>query len=222
MKVTTSRIFTTHAVLNTALRYLVSLLLFLLVLETLYLLVLNDQDDHQARRTWDHLNIHTPASLPPLVYFDEAVERTLLSPDRKPKVITASTTNDFVSRGVVSRAWELTGVIKSDGKSYGIFSEKSGVRREKVEQGQRLDGWTLEEVSPEEVVFSRNDQKDTVQMLVSAPKKKPRSARKKAKTVKKAKASRVPSTSAKKRSARMTEEAEREIDEFIESMFITN
>ena len=100
------------------------------------------------------------APLPPRSAFDEAVERSLFSWDRKPVVVERSDIDDEPLRS----RWKLVGVVDEGGASRGIFYSLAGDHYLTLEGGMYLERWQITDILPEAVILERNGAEQTLQL----------------------------------------------------------
>ena len=156
--------------LGTALRLSVTLLSLLLFIELVLFLMEGGPDDRQPGASPPSFELLTPTKLAPLRAYEELVRRTLFSADRKPKESVQQSTAAIT--GKFSENWLLAGVVKSGADSYAMFSEKQGQRHLKLQAEMLLDGWKVDSISTDQVVLSKNGERDTLHLLVSEPVRK--------------------------------------------------
>jgi len=85
--------------------------------------------------------------------FDESVERSLFSWNRRPGVAAQP-----VSEEDLSSKWHLTGIVNTGSATYAIFSEEAGNQRLRLEKGMYLEKWKLESILEEQVTLSEGDE----------------------------------------------------------------
>lgn len=158
--------------LGTALRLSVTLLSLLLFIELVLLLTTGEPDDRQAGASPPSFELLNPTKLAPQNAYEELVRRTLFSADRKPKESVQQSTEGVT--GKFSEHWVLAGVVTSGADSYAMFSEKQGERHLKLQAEMLLDGWKVENISADQVALSKNGERDTLNLLVSEPVRKPK------------------------------------------------
>ena len=158
--------------LGTALRLSVTLLSLLLFIELVLLLTTGEPDDRQAGASPPSFELLNPTKLAPQNAYEELVRRTLFSADRKPKESVQQSTEAIT--GKFSEHWILAGVVTSGVDSYAMFSEKQGERHLKLQAEMLLDGWKVENISADQVALSKNGERDTLNLLVSEPVRKPK------------------------------------------------
>jgi len=195
--------------LTKALRFSVISLSLLVLLELVFFsLVAGNSAGELAGSAANFEWLH-PEKLAPQRHYDELVQRALFSPDRKPKESAQQTTK--TANGKASDHWLLAGVIKSAEQSYVMFSEKNGQSRLKLELGMLLDGWKVETIRSDQVVLLKNGASDTLHLLVSEPKKKPkRVVRKKARSSTRQRTNSAPNTRAIQRQLKSAAKIEAE------------
>ncbi|WP_461519374.1 hypothetical protein [Porticoccus sp.] len=100
-------------------------------------------------------NVAPPAIVPMAAReaFEESVERSLFSWNRRPKV-----SEQPVSEEGLPSKWVLTGVVNTGRATYAIFSDSSGEQRLRLEEGMYLEKWKLESITPEQVTLSDGDE----------------------------------------------------------------
>lgn len=121
-------------------------------------------------------NIEAPeiAKIAAAETFREAVSRSLFNWNRQPKAANQQLVNQ---EGLSSR-WRLTGVVNTGNATYAIFSEISGDRRLRLEQGMYLEKWKIGSITDERVLLNNSDEEDEVFYLKetsnteTAPKRK--------------------------------------------------
>jgi hypothetical protein len=96
-----------------------------------------------------------PASLqiPPVVAYREVVERPLFTGSRRPPEEPEETVESVRAVQLGSK-WKLTGIVVAGDDS---FAHVTGIRDQKTVRlkiGEALDGWKLEEIAPDQIVFS--------------------------------------------------------------------
>lgn len=156
--------------LGTALRLSVTLLSLLLFMELVLFSMAGEPDERQLGASPPSFALLNPTKLAPLSAYEELVRRTLFSPDRKPKESVQQSTAAIT--GKFSEHWILEGVVTSGVDSYAMFSEKQGERHLKLQAEMLLDGWKVENISTDQVVLSKNGERDTLHLLVSEPVRK--------------------------------------------------
>lgn len=156
--------------LGTALRYTAIVLVIVVLIELALLFTVGGLQGGEHKTLVANFDLPQPRAMAPQSTYNETVERSLFSLERKPK--EAVQTSGAVAKGNVSEAWLLAGVVKSGDQSYALFSEKQGQRHLKLEVGMLLDQWKIESISANQVGLSRNGETETLDLLLSVATKK--------------------------------------------------
>lgn len=123
-------------------------------------------------------NVQPPAIVPMASResFDESVERSLFSWNRRPK----ATEQQSVSEEGLPSKWLLTGVVNTGTATYAIFSDVDGKQRLRLEAGMYLEKWKLESITAEQVTLSDGDETEVFYLRETGQEQKtlPRSSRK--------------------------------------------
>lgn len=95
----------------------------------------------------------TPArfALPPLARYAEVTARPLFSETRRPPLESAS------SGDAQSAAFVLIGIVISPDARYALIAHGRPLHTERTSVGQELDGWTVQQILPDRVLFQRGD-----------------------------------------------------------------
>ena len=102
-------------------------------------------------------------SLPPLGDYAEVVERPLFSPTRRRPPAAAGTAD------LRSSPFTLVGVVLSAKGKHALIEHAQPRRLDRVVEGQDLDGWTVEEIRLDRVMFRRGDTRIEVKPKDKAP-----------------------------------------------------
>jgi len=93
---------------------------------------------------------------PALDSFQSTINRSLFNWNRRPK----SSEPQPVSEESLTSRWQLSGVVNTGNAIYALFSEVSGSRRIRLEQGMYLEKWRVESITPEQVKLINNDDEE--------------------------------------------------------------
>lgn len=127
--------------------FLSALLLFeVIVLAIVPRLSLSEADD--VLRDGDR-SLKAIDTMPPIDDFQEAIDRSLFSWNRKP----ISAERQSVDEGGLSSRWVLSGVVNTGEAIYAIFASNSSDQRLRLEEGMYLEKWKITEISPETVAL---------------------------------------------------------------------
>lgn len=142
------------AVANTPLlkllKIVIGALIFLLLLEILWLVIMplfSDSDDGQNAVNLN-ADLKPIESLPPENTFREAVDRSLFAWNRRP--VTPEGEQPVDEEGLSSR-WLLSGVVDTGNEVYAMFAQSSGDLLLRLEEGMYLERWKIISISPEAV-----------------------------------------------------------------------
>ncbi len=105
-------------------------------------------------------------SMPPLRDYAEVLERPLFSPTRRRPPPAAGAAD------AQSSPFVLVGVVLSAGGKHALIEHAQPRRLDRVVEGQDLDGWTVEEIRLDRVVFRRGDARIEVKPKDKAPPQK--------------------------------------------------
>lgn len=118
-----------------------------------------EPDDRQLN---DGLQV---SPLPGPESFGEIIERSLFSWNRKP--LSGETGTEPSAEGGAASPWQLAGLVDTGRSTYAIFKEVEGRRRLRLEQGDELDGWTIESLDTRQVVLVKDGQRETYYLSVT-------------------------------------------------------
>ena len=104
----------------------------------------------------------TVTDLSAIEEFQEAVDRTLFSWNRKPNNPEGAAKLKIESE--LSARWELAGLVNTGKATYAIFSETNGDRRIRLEKGMKLENWTVDEVNTRQVALVNGEKRETYQL----------------------------------------------------------
>lgn len=106
-----------------------------------------------------------PHKLPPIDYFDETVERSLFSADRKPITPERQATT---ANGNPSERWTLSGIIDTGTEVHVIFAEQAGGQTVRLQQGMYLEQWQIGRISAGKVTLSYNGEEDILPLQAAS------------------------------------------------------
>jgi hypothetical protein len=101
--------------------------------------------------------------VPPLAAYGEVLERPLFADSRRPPQQAAVAT-ESVRAIQLSTKWKVTGIVVAGDNS---FVHVEGLRDRKtvrLQVGMPLDGWQLQEIEPDQIVFSLGGESVTLQL----------------------------------------------------------
>jgi len=101
--------------------------------------------------------------IPPVVAYSEIRERPLFSDSRRPPQ-QAVQAKDSVRAVQLSTNWKVTGIAVAGDNS---FVHLEGIRDRKtvrLQVGMPLDGWNLQEISPDQIVFGLGGESVTLRL----------------------------------------------------------
>lgn len=102
-------------------------------------------------------------AMPPLSDYAEVLDRPLFSPTRRRPPAAAGTADPR------SSPFTLVGVVLSASGKHALIEHAQPHRLDRVVEGQELDGWTVEEIRLDRVVFRRGDTRIEVKPKDKAP-----------------------------------------------------
>lgn len=107
----------------------------------------------------------TIVATPPLASFQETIDRSLFSWNRKPRADAPPA--ELVTAGEIGANWLLTGLVDTSHSTYAIFSELQGERQLRLTVGDELDGWAVDSLDTEQVVLLRDGKRETYTLSVT-------------------------------------------------------
>lgn len=121
--------------------------------------------------------------------FRVVVSRSLFNWNRRPKTIDQQP----VSEEGLSSRWQLSGVVNTGNAIYALFSEASGDRRLRLEQGMYLEKWKLKSITAEKVRLSNEEEEEVfylkeISLIQASPKNRLKKKVKKAESIEKKRA----------------------------------
>ena len=102
--------------------------------------------------------------IPPVAAYREVRERPLFSDTRRPPPQQEAADANAARATQLSSKWKVTGIVVAGDES---FAHLEGLRDRKtvrVRLGEPLDGWKLQEVQPDHLVFGLADTTATLQL----------------------------------------------------------
>ena len=94
------------------------------------------------------------ASLPPLENFSEIVDRPLFIPSRRP---IQADDGAVSGSGVTRNQFILVGVVIAAEERMAVMQRRAARDILRVVEGQQIDGWTVESITPEGVRLRHDD-----------------------------------------------------------------
>lgn len=166
---------------ETLLRVSVGLLLVVLLSQFVLTYMGEDVNDNKAGLNGDEFVtlLNTPEALSYLEDYQQAVSRSLFSPDRKPKSSPSLSAPDTVKP---SERWELSGIITSGAETYAILRERRGDQTIRVSQGMYVEQWRVENISADRIVLSADNEEDLLRLATATRKDAKRNVQRKAST----------------------------------------
>ena len=99
----------------------------------------------------------------PLAAYSEVLERPLFSDSRRPPQLAVQA-KDSARAVQLSTKWKVTGIVVAGDNS---FVHVEGIRDRKtvrLQVGMPLDGWQLQEIAPDQIVFGLAGESVTLQL----------------------------------------------------------
>lgn len=111
-------------------------------------------DENPAQKDVGSLlsDITALVKMPPLREYSMIADRPLFDPTRKP---APTTTNSSGEVSVVFRQMVLTGVIITPEKNMAILQNKKQKQTIRLEPGESVQSWLLDEIHPDRAVFRK-------------------------------------------------------------------
>tara|TARA_R110000787_G_scaffold15745_7_gene48658 strand:- start:199 stop:843 length:645 start_codon:yes stop_codon:yes gene_type:complete len=106
-----------------------------------------------------------PHKLPPIDHFDETVERSLFSANRKPIAPERQATT---ANGNPSERWTLSGIIDTGAEVHVIFAELAGGQTVRLQQGMYLEQWQVGLISADKVTLTYNGEEDILPLQAAS------------------------------------------------------
>lgn len=97
--------------------------------------------------------------------FEEISERPLFYSTRKPQEISTSMTATRSPKRTPQQDWTLTGIVLNGDESIALFSAISKRKNESLRSGMKLGDWTLEQINPESVRFTKEGREIEMQLI---------------------------------------------------------
>lgn len=137
---------------------IIILLLLVLAAEVLWFGIGSQLFRVKSKEVVIDYSIEPPAitQLSSLDAFRIVVSRSLFNWNRRPKTIE----HQPVSEEGLSSRWQLSGVVNTGNAIYALFSEVSGDRRLRLEQGMYLEKWKLKSITAEQVRLSNEEEEE--------------------------------------------------------------
>jgi hypothetical protein len=104
--------------------------------------------------------------------YQEAIDRSLFSWNRKPK---SGVKTELSSEGLAEK-WQLTGLVNTGISTYAIFREVDGSRQLKLEEGMYLDKWSVESVTRGQITLTKGEESEVLLLRESTTEKEEGSA----------------------------------------------
>lgn len=101
---------------------------------------------------------------PPLARFAPALDRPLFAPDRRPPPVGAEAEPEPRQALIAT----LQGVMLSGTERRALIRPGTGDQVVRLKEGDLLQGWRLEEIGPDHVLFRRDDDAVTLDLLYKA------------------------------------------------------
>ena len=97
-----------------------------------------------------------PATLqiPPVVTYREVVERPLFANSRRPPPDEAAAATESVRAVQLANKWKVTGIVVAGDDSFVHVESLRDHKTVRLQIGKPLDGWKLEEIEPDRIVFT--------------------------------------------------------------------
>ena len=104
-----------------------------------------------------------PLHIPPIVTYREIMERPLFSDTRRPQDKPAPAT-EAIALAQLDNKWKLTGVVVSGENSSAHVAGVRDNKTQRLQVGMSLDGWRLEKIMSDHVVFSQAGRTATLRL----------------------------------------------------------
>ena len=169
--------------------YLTPLTYLQLALMAILLLVLIDQaflpaTEPEPLPVNQTITASQPSSLPALSdnefeieQFEEISERPLFYSTRRPQEISTAMTATRSPKRTPQQDWTLTGIILNGDKNIALFSAIRKKKNESLRHGMKLGDWTLDQINPESVRFTKEGRKIEMQLIKPSPSRAQNSGR---------------------------------------------
>jgi len=94
--------------------------------------------------------------IPPVIAYREVTERPLFSDSRRPPPQAAAGNNATQATQLVGK-WKVTGIVVAGDSSFALVEGIRDRKTVRLQLGTPLDGWQLEEIHPDHLVFNSAD-----------------------------------------------------------------
>ena len=99
-------------------------------------------------------NVSQTLQIPPVATFREVIERPLFSDTRRqPPVVKAAGANAARATQLVGK-WKVSGIVVAGDSSFALVEGIRDRKTVRLQLGTPLDGWQLEEIHPDRLVFT--------------------------------------------------------------------
>jgi hypothetical protein len=95
--------------------------------------------------------------IPPVVAYREVTERPLFSDSRRPPPQTKAAGNSAAQATQLVGKWKVTGIVVAGDSSFALVEGIRDRKTVRLQLGMPLDGWQLEEIHPDHLVFNAAD-----------------------------------------------------------------
>lgn len=111
-------------------------------------------------------------ALLPLSSYEEIVARPLFRPDRRPPDPAEAISEAQQAAAQAQQAqvhieelFSLNGVVVTKGKTVALLQDIKNNKSVRVSEGEKLEGWRVERVLPESVLFSNNGRSESLELI---------------------------------------------------------
>jgi type II secretory pathway component PulC len=106
------------------------------------------------------------AALPPIEALTETIERPLFREDRRPPTIDEEQQE---VADVESGLFTLVGIIVSPKQRLALVKVRGSQDVLQLSEGQQANGWTVIQISANDVIFESNDKTETIELIDIKP-----------------------------------------------------
>jgi type II secretory pathway component PulC len=104
--------------------------------------------------------------LPPIDALSETIERPLFREDRRPPTVEEEQQE---AADVESGLFTLVGIIVSPKQRLALVKVRGSQDVLQLSEGQQANGWTVLQISADEVIFESNDKTETIELIDIKP-----------------------------------------------------
>jgi hypothetical protein len=114
-----------------------------------------------------------PLQIPPVVAYREVVERPLFTDSRRPPEKAPEEVAESKRIAQLVGKWKVTGIVVAGDHSFAHVEASTDHKTVRLQVGMMLDGWKLEAIRADGIVFRSGAESTTLTLHDEEPKVKP-------------------------------------------------